>query len=55
VLFDEQNMAVLEDMVSAARGSESHAHAGDLNNACLSYVLVSCGQHAVTMLEGTMS
>jgi hypothetical protein len=24
---------------------------GDLNNACLSYVLVSCGQHAVTMLE----
>jgi hypothetical protein len=54
VLFDEQNMAVLEDMVSAALWHLGRrAHAGDLNNACLSYVLVSCGQHAVTMLEGT--
>jgi hypothetical protein len=38
-------------MVCGALGRR--AHAGDLNNACLSYVLVSCGQHAVTMLEGT--
>jgi hypothetical protein len=55
VLFDEQNSAVLEDMVSrrAALESWTTRMQGDLNNACLSYVLVSCGQHAVTMLEGT--
>jgi hypothetical protein len=54
VLFDEENMVVLEDMVSAAHGSgilDDACIRGDLNNACLSYVLVSCGQHSVTMLE----